>query len=261
MAIVTLTSDLGLQDFYLAAAKGALLSVDSDINIVDITHQVPNFDIFKAAEIIKHSYFYFPKNTIHCVAVNNDSIHKSNLLVAHYNGHYFIGPDNGLFSFLFDTKPEEIVRVKMVDENRKSTFPLLHSYVPVVKNILQGLPLTTNGEVTDVYVEKNPLRAFTNEDIIKGYIWHTDIFGNAITNISKEIFDKIGKGQKCKITVKREEYNLIHQHYDDRKNGEAVLFFNHLNMLEIAIYNGSALQLLGIQRNERVTIQFGSLID
>jgi S-adenosylmethionine hydrolase len=107
MPIITLTSDLGTQDFYLAAIKGTLHSNLMDIQVIDITHQIPSFDIFKAAETLRHSYHFFPEGTIHCVLVNTQSHLKTPILLCKYQGHYFIGPDNGLFSFLFDEAPSK----------------------------------------------------------------------------------------------------------------------------------------------------------
>ena len=260
MPIITLTSYLGTQDFYLAAIKGTVLSNFSDINMVDITHQIPSFDIFKAAETLKHAYAFFPEGSIHCVMVNTHSHLKAPILMCKFKGHYFLGPDNGLFSFLFDEEPEMILSLKENTHTSKSTFPFLSNYLPGLKALLNGDDSSTIGEVITEYVKKNPFNSFGQEDMVHGYIWHIDKFGNCISNINKALFEKVGKGQKFLIDIKGNEAEQMISHYDEKLGGQMLVFFNYLGLLEVAISNGSASQLLGLNRNDKVIIRFGKAL-
>jgi len=257
MPIITLTSDLGTQDFYLAAIKGTLLSNFNDINIIDITHQIPSFDIFKAAETLRHSFKFFPKGSIHCVLVNNQSHLKAPILLGKYQGHYFLGPDNGLFSFLFDEAPEMLLTLHENKTITKRTFPFMDVYLPALLALINEKPTESIGEITTAFVEKSPFRSFGNANIVNGYIWHIDKFGNCLSNINKELFDSVGKGQAFLIDIKGHEAETITAHYDEKQSGQMIVFFNYLGLLEVAISNGSAAQLLGLNRNDRVTIRFG----
>ena len=260
MAIVTLTSDLGTQDFYLASIKGSLLSVSNSVNIVDITHQIPDYDIFKAADILKHSFEFFPKNTIHCILVNTQSHQKTPILIAQYKGQFFIGPDNGLFSLLFTDAPEKLVRITPNSGLQASSFPFTTFYLKAIEGLINEKPLEEIGETTTISVEKGVLMPYHNEDVIHGYVWHIDKFGNCFTNVSKALFDEIGKGQKFEIDIKNNKQQNIQTHYDSKQGGLMLVFFNYLGLLEVAISQGNASQLLGLNRSDKIIIRFGNTI-
>ncbi|HRG58775.1 MAG TPA: SAM-dependent chlorinase/fluorinase [Bacteroidia bacterium] len=260
MPTITLTSDLGTQDFYLAAIKGTLLGLLKDIHIIDITHQIPSFDIFKAAETLKHCYHFFPEGSIHCILVNPQSHLKAPILLCKYNGHYFLGPDNGLFSFLFDENPEIIVRVNENQNAIKSSFPFIDLYIPTLRLLIENSAVESIGSFENDYVRKSPFNSFGKEDVLHGYFWHIDKFGNCISNINKELFDKVGQGQKFLLDIKGQEENNILTHYDEKQGGTLMVFFNFLGLLEVAINNGNASQLLGLSRNDKVIIRFGKAI-
>jgi len=260
MPIITLTSDLGNQDFYLASIKGTLLSNFTELNIVDITHQIPSFDIFKAAETLRHTYHFFPEGSIHCILVNFQSHLKAPILLCKYKGHYFLGPDNGLFSFLFDEAPEFMLSLAGNESKVKSTFPFLAIYLPSLKRFIAGEAHEKLGTTVTEYIQKSPFNSFGQEDMVHGYIWHVDKFGNCISNINKALFDRVGKGQKFLIDIKGNEEESIGTHYDEKPSGSMLVFFNYLGLLEVALSNGSASQLLGLNRNDKVIIRFGKAI-
>jgi hypothetical protein len=101
MSIVTLTSDYGTTDHYVASLKGRLLSLRPQLTIVDVSHNIHNFDIVQAAFVLKHAYLSFPKTAIHIALVHN-STGPQDLLCFERDGHYFIMPDNGLVTLLFE---------------------------------------------------------------------------------------------------------------------------------------------------------------
>lgn len=97
MAIITLTTDLGLKDHYVAAIKGSILSRIPEITIVDISHQIPTYNIQDAAFIIKNAYPNFPKGSIHIIGIKAEQTNQSSHIIIFSDGHYFIGADNGIF--------------------------------------------------------------------------------------------------------------------------------------------------------------------
>src|ERR1051326_4797986 len=124
MAIITLTTDLGLKDHYVSAVKGAILSQLPDVNIVDISHLVPTFDIVQAAYILKNAYPNFPPGTVHIIGVNAEASVKTPHIALSVSGHFFIGADNGIFSFLFDRVPDKIVELNIKQDTDNLTFPI-----------------------------------------------------------------------------------------------------------------------------------------
>ncbi len=128
MAIITLTSDMGLKDYYVASVKGAILRHCEDAVLVDITHQVTPFNIAEAGFVVKNAFAEFPEGSIHLIAISPEEVlhpedpDRDILHVAcRYKGHYFIGADNGMFSLIFDHEPEELVTLnlkQLVKEDR-----------------------------------------------------------------------------------------------------------------------------------------------
>src|SRR5690606_41574682 len=128
MGIITLTTDLGHKDFYQAALKGSLLTLYPAVRIVDISHDITPFDLQQAAFIIKNAYRYFPKKTVHLIGI--DSVYNGNTryLDLRYNGYYFIGADNGIFSLICDQVPEEIIEMSIIQALKCLDFPLTDNF-------------------------------------------------------------------------------------------------------------------------------------
>ena len=123
MSIITLTTDLGLKDYYVASIKGHILSQLPDASIIDVSHDIPPFNISVAAFCLKNCYQDFPEGTIHIIGVSPEANeHVCHLIIKH-NEHYFIGADNGMFSLLFDEKPTEVFNLNIIPDNDRRTFP------------------------------------------------------------------------------------------------------------------------------------------
>src|SRR4051812_22386512 len=124
MAIITLTTDLGDKDIYLAALKGSIFKLLPDVNIVDITNSVSAFNIQQAAFILKNSFHYFPDETVHLIGI--DTVYNSftRYLAVRYKNHYFVGADNGIFSLMFDSDPDDIFEINIMQDLKFLHFPL-----------------------------------------------------------------------------------------------------------------------------------------
>src|ERR1700743_960472 len=108
MAIITLTTDLGDKDIYQAALKGSILKILPAVNIIDITHSVQAFNIQQAAFILKNSFYYFPEQTVHLIGIDTVYNTDTKYLAVKHRKHYFVGSDNGIFSLMFNSDPEEM---------------------------------------------------------------------------------------------------------------------------------------------------------
>ena len=142
MAIITLTSDWGLSDYYVPAVKGAIYSALPDVNVVDITHNLEPFDLRSAAFIVKNCYRNFPEGTIHILAVETEESIENPHIALKVNGHYFIGTDNDVFSLVIDEDPYEAVMIDVVQDTDFFTFSTRDRFVKVAAMIAKGQPLS-----------------------------------------------------------------------------------------------------------------------
>ena len=252
---VTLTTDWGKHDFYCGMLKGRLLSVSPTIKIVDITHDIPSFNTHNAAFVLRHSYSYFPQGSIHLAMINTDSSAKSRLLITEYQGHLFVLPDNGMLDLLFSSSPENVFQFAF---EPSSSFASIDAFVSVVEKIYQGIAIENIGEKVEDYDKKIVLRATIDESTISGSIIYIDSYQNAITNISKSLFDRIGKGRNYNIFVQSNHNKIskLSTTYNEIDPGEILGLFNSANLLEIAIRNGYAAELLSLKIGGSVRINF-----
>jgi len=266
MPIITLTTDLGLKDHYVASVKGAILSQIPDINIVDITHNIDAFNISQTAYVIRNCYKNFPAGSIHILGVDAElSIDNSHLAVF-AGGHYFIGTDNGTFPLLFDElKAEKIVQLNISQNTDSLTFPIKDVFVIAACHIARGGTLEIIGKEIAAFKEmKSELKPVTehdintNNDIIKGAVVYIDTYGNATTNISKDLFEQVRKGRDFVILFGREDERIskLREKYKDANKGEKLAIFSVNGMLEIAQNKGRATDLLGLKIHDYVRIEF-----
>jgi len=255
MSIVTFISDFGATDYYSAVVKGALLTESPQLNLVDISHNVKPYDIVQGAFILKNAYSHFPSGSIHLVSVNNFYRKEYCFLAIRHDDHYFIGPDNGLFALAFGKK--NLTSVYELNYNHKSDNPLGDVFAQGVRHILSDLPFNEIGIPIEAIEERISIQPVTTKNQIRGSIIHIDNYENAITNISKELIDKVGQNRKFKIFFKRHEpLNHINTNYAEAPVGEILCLINSANYLEIAINLGKASSMLGLNVDEQIQIDF-----
>lgn len=265
MAIVTLTTDLGMKDYYVASVKGAIYSQIPDVNIIDISHEVPAFDIAVAAYTLENCYQEFPAGSIHIIGVNTASQSENTIrhLVGKKNGHYFICSDNGLFSILFNNDLDEVYEISYQDLSEIVNFATKEVFAPIACKLLKGEGIETLGYPAEDLKENLLFKASQQEDSIRGMAIYIDHFGNIITNIHRDLFKEVQGNRSYRIVLRKtkdikEDITHIHTTYSSVDKGEIVAFFSHNGYLEIAVNTGEANKLLGIQLNEPIWIEFDS---
>ena len=260
MAIITLTTDLGTKDSYLASVKGAIYSQINDIKIVDISNNIQPFNIQEAAFVLRNCFKDFPKDTIHIISIDDELNINNEHLVVKAEGHYFIGSDNGLFSLLLnEKKPEKIVRLNIMQTSDCATFAAKTIFVPAACHLARGGTMEIIGnEVTEFEIKKMELRPVFNNNILKGSIMFIDNYGNAISNITKNDFIKHNHNDSFEILFGREDESIskISSKYKDVKVAEKLAIFGENNLLHIAINQGEANKLLGLEIHETIRIEF-----
>lgn len=232
MAIVTVTSDWSKRDYYAAALEGSLLGVAS---LYEISHHIQPFDVRMGVYVLKQAYSKFPAGSIHILAIQAQATDQMPMSIALYRKHYFITVNDGRFSLLFDENPEWIRALV----HREDTFSELETYVKGVKAIVEGV-LDDRTLPTEMKTEtrQDPV---AEKDYLLGQVVYIDSYGNAITNISKTLFEKIGKGRRFNIFLQGPYTRIekISTHYTKVRPGHLVALFNAADCLELAICMGN----------------------
>jgi S-adenosylmethionine hydrolase len=257
MAIITLTTDLGDKDIYQAALKGSILKLLPDVNIVDITHSVAAFNVQQAAFILKNSFYYFPGQTVHLIGIDTVYNSDTKYLAVKYKNHYFVGSDNGIFSLMFDSEPDEVVEINIMQDLKFLHFPLADIFVKAACHLAGGGKLSEIGLPIASMEKKMNLQPVVEKNMIKGAVIYIDSFQNVITNITKEFFNKVQQGRRFTLSFKRNEtINHLSWHYNEVPEGEKLCLFGISDHLEIAINKGNASGLLGLNLGDSVIIDF-----
>ncbi len=258
MPVLTLTTDWGHKDHYIAAVKGSILSQIPDAVIVDISHEVPPFNTETASFVIRNCYRNFPKDSIHIIGVNTLADIESPHLVIKYEDQYFIGADNGIFSLIFDENPEEIYEIEVMQDSDYFTFSTRDVFVKVAGMIAQGVDLKEFGKKIDKINQKLAFHPVVEQNTIKGIVIHIDNYENAISNIHEKLFRDILKGKPFSISFRGYEIKKISKSYDDVPVGEILAIFGSGGFLEIAMNQGNAASLLGLHFKDTIRIEYSN---
>lgn len=256
MSILTLTSDWNDSDFYVGTLKGFLLTQLPTVQIIDISHAISPFNIAQAAFVLRNSYKNFPNGTVHLICVGVDQ-KANNPIIVESDNQFFIGADNGMAGLLFDAKPDKVYRIKN-EYIQTSSFIEKDTLANVALELLQDKPPQEIGELTSDFNQQVPLRPTIDEDVISGSVVYIDSYKNLITNIPQDLFEQIGKKRKFEIYVQSNHYRItkINQQYSETAVGELLAIFNSGDMLEVAINNGNAAELLSIRIGATVRVKF-----
>ena len=260
MSIITLTTDLGTKDHYVAIIKGEIYKQIKDINIVDISNDISKFDIQEAAFVFKNCYKNFPDGTVHIIGVNEELSNENQHLAIQINNQFIIGPDNGIFSLIFDEVfPEKIVELNIPLESDILTFAIKDVFIKAACHFVRGGTIEMIGRpLTDFQNKVTSLKAVISPNSIKGSVMHIDSYGNATTNINKELFNKIRKGRDFEILYGKETEKVtkIVSKYKDVTEGERLAIFSTNGNLEISMNQGNANKLLGLEIYDIIRIEF-----
>lgn len=265
MSIITLTSDLGHKDFYLASVKAAILSQFPDARIVDISHQVKPFDIHDAAFQLRSVFRDFPLGTVHMIGVNSQLMMDQPHVVVYHLGHYFVGADNGIFGLLFDEEPEDVYEINL-PQNEHWNFAMKGVFSTAAAHLAKGGKPEFLGRKTQGIHRAMPNLPMLEANAIKGQVVFVDHYGNVFTNITKSFFQSVSRGRNFSITFKRQHYIItrISNGFEEVIQGELLAMWATNDHLLIAVnggvigHGGSASQLFALKPNDIVRVDFGN---
>jgi len=254
MAIITLLTDFGYSDHYVAAVKAKILSINPSLTIVDISHQVDIGDLAHTAHLLTSVYQKFPKGTSHLISVGTTGRPDEKHLALKLNEHYFIGTDNGLFGLISDN---DGMAVDISSKNSaNNTFIATEILAPAAAKIASGATFHDLGPAMADYKKMLKRHLKATKKLIAGHVIRVDHYGNLITNIDKEPFDILSKDKSFTISFGRYHARRINDFYSQVEPGDYFVVFNSSGVLEIGIYQGNAAQLLGIEFDSPVMINF-----
>jgi S-adenosyl-L-methionine hydrolase (adenosine-forming) len=255
MAIVTLLTDSGDSDYYVAAIKAKILSVNPGLNLVDISHKIGPCDLAHGAFVLKSVFRDFPKGTVHLAGVDATGNKEDAYIALQLEDHFFVGTDNGLFSLISDKSHQIVVDINKVAPLQTS-FPEKEIFAPVAAKLASGVALTSLGIALPTFKKLMNRHVKANKRIISGHVIRVDGFGNLITNIPKDAFDTLSKDKTYTVQFGGEKFRRLHTSYNQAEQGDCFLLFNSQDLLEIGIYKGNASELLGMGYDSPVNISF-----
>jgi len=248
MPLLTLTSDIGPQDYLVAAVKAQLLNVNPDFTLVDVSHNIAPFNYPQAAYICRSAFRQFPEFTYHIILVNLFEKKPDQLLLAFHENQYYLCADNGLLTMILQDKPELVIGIPLEKIAKKDTLYCASMFGKVVNKLFQGESIKDIGNSDITYIEKNHLRPLLDNNYIEGQIIFIDNFENVVINITHEQFEEQRRGRSFRIVFKRDEtIDRISESYADVPEGEKLALFNSAGYLEIAINKGNAAGLFGLK--------------
>jgi S-adenosylmethionine hydrolase len=259
MPVLTLTTDWGINDHHVAAFKGRVLCGYPEMTIVDISNTIGTYDIIRASYVLKCSYPYFPKSTIHFVGVSRyDNIKRREIenmqrLAIRCNGHYFIGSDSGIFSLVLGSEPKEMIALSGISFENESD-----RYAEAICHIALGRPFAELGDSTNRYKELHMLAPAIDNSMIRFNVIYFDSFGNAVTNLTREQFEEGRKARRFTIRFPDNVSYLstIQSHYTNVESGEMVAMFNNAGYLEIGQHCGNAEKMFGLKLMDTLRVEF-----
>lgn len=275
MAVITLTTDFGTKDHFVAAIKGRILSEVPETTIVDISHEISPFDVHECAYILKCAFLEFPKESIHLVGLESEWSPENEHILALIEGHYFICANNGVLSIIASTmKPEKTNKISL--PNTKPTpFPELEVFTKVACHLARGGKMEVVSQPFNGLRETKVIEPRMSNDgaTITGNVIYIDHYGNVVTSITKTLFDAYRNGRTFEIIARRQKLTTIFNTYSEiidfelprnqRKGASDFLaLFNSSGHLELSIFKsdlktvGGASSLIGLKRQDIITINF-----
>lgn len=261
LPVVSLLTDFGTSDYFVGAMKGALLSVNPQAQIIDITHEIPPHDIYAGAFTLMCAYVSFPVKTVHVAVVDPGVGSERRPLLIATRDYFFVGPDNGLFSYVYELEDEvrvfQLTNEKFFRAGVSATFHGRDLFAPVAGAVSRGVePSELGREIVD-YVRLEPLAArAVDKGGMKAAVIHVDRFGNCITNITRESLTQEMLQKGARLLVKGREITSFRKFFADEEAGGDGLFavWGSAGFLEIAAFQASAARLLDIERGEPVFV-------
>jgi S-adenosylmethionine hydrolase len=256
--IITLLTDFGTKDHYLASMKGVILSINPQCLLIDITHQVNPHDIQEGAFILANTYSYFPKGTIHLSVVDPEVGGKRKPILLVTQNYLFVGPDNGLFTLV--AQRDKVKQVLVLTKQKyflpkvSVTFHGRDIFAPVAAHLSLGIKPNAFGHEIDSFEELGFEKPIIKDGKLLGKVLHIDTFGNLVSNVDEEKLFRFIQGRPFVIRAGRKTIHGLKKGYWEGRRGEPIALLGSSGFLEISVREGNAQKVLKVKKGDRIWI-------
>lgn len=261
--VITLTTDFGLKDPFVGLMKGVILGINPNAIIIDITHEISRHNVFEAAQVISMSYKYFPPTSIHIVVVDPGVGSTRKPIIVVTEDHYFIGPDNGVFTAIYEKSQNHFLKVREITAKHYYrpmsgfTFHGRDIFAPIAAYLSKGTQSHVFGEQIDQYTKINiPKPVITDNNVINGEIVSIDKFGNAISNITPDDMAQIApleEKNKFKLVFNNNEIYMV-TYYAEILDENLHGIINSFGHLEVFVYQSSVAEKFNIKIGDVLSV-------
>jgi S-adenosylmethionine hydrolase len=261
--VIALLTDFSWHNWYLGVMKGVIHGINPKVRIVDLCHEVSSNDVREGSFILVNSYKYFPKGTVFLCVVDPGVGGKRKNLIVKTERYFFVGPDNGILSSIFEEgKVQKVYHVEpgiYTLELHGSTFYGRDIFAPIATHLTLGVPPEKMGEELKSVLIVPAIKPFINEKgEVSGRAVYVDAFGNIITNVGEKYLSSIFPGNipwdTCRIRVAGKRIKGIKSYYKQGEEGKLMALVNSWGYLEIAVNRGSAFEYLGLTEKKSLEI-------
>jgi S-adenosylmethionine hydrolase len=254
--IITLTTDFGTKDGYAGAVKGVILSLNPEVQIVEISPEVPAADILAGAFCLYNACQFYPENTIHLAVVDPGVGGFRKPVLIKTERHIYLGPDNGIFDLMVRTERVKKI-IHLTNSNYflrelSATFHGRDVFAPVAAYLSLGVKPDEFGvQIKKINKLSFPLLTKSAKKIV-GEIIHIDNFGNLVSNVTRS---ELKQAKESKIKIKNRVIPKISTTFSDVKSGEIVAYLGSSNFLEVGVNLGNAARTLRAKVGDKIEIQ------
>jgi hypothetical protein len=255
--MITLLTDFGAADYFVPAVKGVILTINPHAQIVDITHEISAQDIAAAAFTLGACYYYFPAGSIHFAVVDPGVGSERRAIVVEAGGYFFVGPDNGIFSYVYAREPgSRVFQITRDEYFRRPVCATFHGrdvFAPAAARLSLGFVPQVFGEEIHDFVKFEISKPKINEELgtIEGSVIHIDRFGNLITNFTLDDFSK----KPVRMRVNGRLVDQFGSHYEEAiDKGGLFAYPGSAGYWEIAVWRGSAAAMIEAQAGAKIIV-------
>ena len=246
MPVISIASDIGQNDYLVAAIKGQLLCCNAQWNIIDVTHHLTSNNLIQAAYICNSAYAYFPQQTYHMVIVNLYHETPEQILIAKFKDAYLACPDNGILPLILQDKTADIYAIPL--DADKTLLNITQTIAMAFTQLSEGETLQAIGSIATNIKEVNPLPDSNNPDKLEAHIIFIDKYENVVINLTRSLFEERRNGRKFQIVIKRNDIiDTISESYASVPEGEKLAWFNSAGYLELGMNKGPMASLFGLK--------------
>ncbi|MDT5271105.1 MAG: hypothetical protein QOH49_3291 [Acidobacteriota bacterium] len=260
--IVTLLTDFGTADYFVGALKGAVLASNPEASVVDITHEVPPYDVEAGAFTLRAAFETFPAGTVHVAVVDPGVGSARRAIAVEGRGHTFVGPDNGLFGLIYErVRPFRVFQLTNANYFRSEVSPTFHGrdiFAPVAGALSRGVRAEELGpEVFDFVRLPSAAPERAAGGTLVGAVLHVDRFGNVVTNITPAELNDEAIARGARLCIAGREVRRFRRFFaeDVEGSGEAFAVWGSAGLLEVAIFRDSAARVLDVKRGDKVEVK------